>query len=100
MQIDEGDVRSILANPFYCLRQVAPIFCEDHEPMISEAQWVKAGVQFIKEYGAEEYLLYLLANLKGDYATGQFQEAPTGYKHLSRGPSFWRHLFGPVEPTL
>lgn len=76
----EGDIKSIVTNPFYCLRKISPVFCEDHQPLISEAKWVKAGVEFIKCNGAEEYLLYLLANLKGDYATGQSEEAPTGYE--------------------
>jgi len=76
----EGDVKSILTNPFYCLRKVAPSFCQDHEPLISEAQWINAGVEYIKQNGAEEYLLYLLANLKGDYTSGRSKEGPTGYR--------------------
>jgi hypothetical protein len=61
------ELRKIFANPFYCLRQVEENFTVDHEPLVSEEQWIKAGVQVIKESGAEVFLRDLLENLKGNY---------------------------------
>jgi hypothetical protein len=60
----ELDVKLILANPFYCLRVVAPVFAMEHEPLMTEEKFIKAGVQLIKEVGAAEYIRLVLENLK------------------------------------
>ena len=57
----------ILANPFYCLEKVDSIFVETHEPLVSEEDWIKAGMKIIEEIGAEQYLKLVLDNLKGNY---------------------------------
>jgi hypothetical protein len=52
--MSEDDVRRMLANPFYAIT-VAPIFCEEHEPIVSEDQWIAAAARDIEENGAEEF---------------------------------------------
>jgi hypothetical protein len=49
------DVQKMLLNPNYCLSE---------PPVISEAQWIKAGAQFIAQMGPENYLRALLDVLK------------------------------------
>lgn len=58
-------VRRMLTNPFYCIR-VDRSFCEEHDFIRTEEQFVKAGVELIRREGAEVYIRNLLANLKGD----------------------------------
>jgi hypothetical protein len=65
--IMEEDVKRILTNPFYCLCNIDPIFCQQHETLITEENWITTAKQFIKREGAEEFLKHLLANLKGQY---------------------------------
>ena len=65
--ITEEEVKRILTNPFYCLSRIDPIFCIQHEALITEEEWITAAKQFIKQEGAEEFLKHLLANLKGQY---------------------------------
>jgi len=62
-KLTEEDLRRILTNPYYCL----PHFQDEHPIMIDEETWVRAGVNLIKEIGAEEYLKNPLENLKGNY---------------------------------
>jgi hypothetical protein len=69
MKISKTDVEKMLSNPFYCLPKIAPIFIEEHEPLVTEEQWIKAGAKSIKEIGAEKFLSNLLENLKGNYPT-------------------------------
>ncbi len=75
------DVKKIFANPFYCLKQVHPIFCEEHEPLITEEHFIAVGIKAIYEFGAEKYLRLLLANLKGEYVKSP-DDSPEGYKNL------------------
>lgn len=70
MNLSTGDLAKVVANPFYCLPQIDPIFIIEHEPLVSEDVWVQAGVQAIKETGAELFLKNLLENLKGNYPKG------------------------------
>jgi hypothetical protein len=58
------DVRKIICNPYYCLRNWTP-GTDVHEPMISEEQWINAAKAMIEMEGAETFLRNLLANLKG-----------------------------------
>jgi hypothetical protein len=37
----EEELSKVLANPFYCLRSVHPIFAQDHDTLVSEEQWVQ-----------------------------------------------------------
>jgi hypothetical protein len=63
----EEELSKVLANPFYCLRSVHPIFAQDHDTLVSEEQWVKASANLIREIGEEKFLRLLLENLKGHY---------------------------------
>jgi len=65
----EEELSKVLANPFYCLRSVHPIFVQDHDTLVSEEQWVKASANLIREIGAEKFLRLLLENLKGNYCS-------------------------------
>jgi hypothetical protein len=62
------DISRILANPFYCIN-ISENMVGEHEPLISEEDWIKAGVKSIKEDGdgGEKYLKHLLENLKGNF---------------------------------
>ena len=59
-------LQRIIANPFYAIN-IHPDLVGEHEAMITEEEWIKAGVNAIKESGAETYLKNLLANLKGEF---------------------------------
>jgi len=63
----EPELSKIVANPFYCLSSVHPIFAQDHEPLISEEMWIGAAAAAIKNMGSEKFLRLLLENLKGNY---------------------------------
>ena len=56
----------MLMNPYYAIRLDSGLFSE-HEPMVTEDQWVAANTRLISELGTEAYLRQLLAVLKGDY---------------------------------
>lgn len=60
-------LKQIISNPFYCLRSVSPLFSHDHDPIVSEADWIKAGAKLISDIGPEQYLRLMLDNLKGKY---------------------------------
>jgi len=64
------ELELIFSNPFYCIT-IEPTMCMEHPPMVTEEEWIQAGVNLIKEIGAEKYLTRLLQNLKGDYVTGE-----------------------------
>ena len=63
----EEEISKIVANPFYCLSRVDPIFAQDHEALISEEMWIGAAAAAVKDMGAEKFLRLLLENLKGNY---------------------------------
>jgi hypothetical protein len=60
------DIQRLITNPFYCIN-IAPMLCAEHEPMISEEQWISAATKLINESGPEVFLRNLLENLKGNY---------------------------------
>ena len=62
------ELKLIIANPFYCTN-IHPSMAELHEPLISEEEWIKAGVKSIEENGAEEFLKLLIKNLNGGYVS-------------------------------
>lgn len=71
----------MISNPFYCLPEVAMIFAEEHECLISEEKWIDANVNLIKEIGAKEFLKNLLENLKGNFERSpEFPGSVEGYK--------------------
>ena len=56
----------LLSNPVYAVK-ISPTVCMPLEPLISEDDFIKAGVKLIEDIGAESYLRNLLENLKGNY---------------------------------
>ncbi len=66
-KLSENDVARMLSNPFYCLKKIDETFVIGHPVMVTEEEFIKAGVQLIKESGAENYIRHLLENLKGRY---------------------------------
>ncbi len=71
----------IMTNPYYCLPRVHEIFFHQHEPMITEEEFVKAGLIMIEEVGAKRYIELLLENLKGNdpYPGITELDVPDGY---------------------
>lgn len=63
--VDESNAKKILVNPYYTV-VINKGLSEEHEPIISEEDWVKANAKLIKEIGAEEWLHRLLSVLKGE----------------------------------
>ncbi|MEV6198632.1 hypothetical protein AB0M64_01510 [Streptomyces sp. NPDC051771] len=70
-------VLGVLLNPFSAV-EIHPSLAVPHEPLVSEDQWVQAGVRLIEEHGAELALRVLLKSLKGDYL-GADEGSPFGY---------------------
>jgi hypothetical protein len=63
----EEEISKIVANPFYCLSRVHPIFAQHHETLITEDAWIGAAAAVVKDMGAEKFLRLLLENLKGNF---------------------------------
>ncbi|MFI8260315.1 hypothetical protein [Streptomyces sp. NPDC085665] len=71
-------VAGIMINPFNAV-EIHPSLTIPHEPLMSEDEWVRAGVRLIEEFGAEFALRALLRTLKGDYV-GAEAGVPYGYE--------------------
>jgi hypothetical protein len=59
------EFKLMISNPFYCLDKISELYVQEHEPLISEKQWIEANVNLIKEMGPKKWLQLLLTNLKG-----------------------------------
>jgi hypothetical protein len=62
--MDENDTINMLINPFYAIN-IDPSLADEHDPLVSEEQWVQANLKLIDEIGAHEWLQHLLAVLQG-----------------------------------
>lgn len=62
--MDVNDIKDTLINPIYAIN-IEPDLVAEHEPLVSEAQWVQANVKLIEEIGAQAWLERLLAVLQG-----------------------------------
>ncbi len=62
--MDENDVKNMLINPYYAIN-IHPDLADEHEPLVTEEQWVQANLKLIDEIGAHEWLEHLLAVLQG-----------------------------------
>ncbi len=67
MAWNEASIKRILANPYYCLRSIDERLFGEHEPLVSEEEFIQAATRSIREQGAETYLKNLLKNLKGNF---------------------------------
>lgn len=63
----EDNLQRIIINPFYAIT-VAPQLTEEHEPAMSEAEWVQANASLMREMGSERWLRHLLDVLEGKVA--------------------------------
>jgi hypothetical protein len=61
--VDHNDLKEILANPYYAI-VITKALSEEHEPLVSEEDWIKANAKLIEEIGAEEWLRRLLDTLR------------------------------------
>lgn len=68
-----NDIEKILSNPFYCIQQVHPVFCEPHETVVTEEMFIGAAERMVEEIGLRNYLSLLLNNLKGDFVEGKME---------------------------
>ena len=62
----EIDMLALVVNPVYAIEIDEDLLFE-HEPLVSEDQWVAANVNLIEQMGAEAWLRELLSVLKGNY---------------------------------
>jgi hypothetical protein len=62
--MDADDVTNMFINPFYAIN-IEPDLAVEHEPLVSEADWVRANLKLMDEIGAQEWLERLLAVLQG-----------------------------------
>jgi hypothetical protein len=60
----QDNLQRIIINPFYAIT-VAPQLTEEHEPAMSEAEWVQANASLMREMGDASWLLQLLSVLEG-----------------------------------
>lgn len=64
--MDEDDITDMFINPFYAINiEPEPDLAEEHEPTMSETDWVRANLKLMDEIGAQEWLERLLAVLQG-----------------------------------
>ncbi|MEU8545167.1 hypothetical protein AB0C52_35080 [Streptomyces sp. NPDC048717] len=71
-------VAGMLINPFNAI-EIHPSLAVPHDLILSEDEWIRAGVRLIEEHGAEFALRAILQNLKGDYL-GAEEGSPFGYR--------------------
>jgi hypothetical protein len=62
--MDADDVTNMFINPFYAIN-IEPELAAEHEPLVSEADWVRANIKLMDEIGTQEWLERLLAVLQG-----------------------------------
>ena len=60
----EDSLQRIIINPFYAIT-VAGSLTEEHEPAMSEAEWVQANAFLMEQMGAAQWLRQLLDVLEG-----------------------------------
>jgi hypothetical protein len=60
----EDETINMLINPFYAIN-IDPGLADEHDPLVTEEQWVQANLKLIDEIGAHEWLQHLLAVLQG-----------------------------------
>ena len=59
----EDNLQRILINPFYAIT-VVPQLTTEHDPPMSEAEWIQANASLIREVGTERWLKRLLEVLE------------------------------------
>ena len=79
----EDNLQRIIINPFYAIT-IARSLTEEHDPAMSEAEWVQANASLIREMGSERWLRQLLDVLNGDIVTAEEVGGLFGYGAPSR----------------
>lgn len=78
--MDENDTVNMLINPYYAIN-ISPDLVGEHEPLVTQDQWVQANLRLLDEIGAREWLEHLLAVLQGGYPVGPNDpDIPGGYR--------------------
>jgi hypothetical protein len=78
--VDEKDAINMLINPYYAVN-ISPDLAGEHEPLVTQDQWIAANLRLIDDIGAHEWLTHLLATLQGDYPIGPDDpDIPGGYQ--------------------
>jgi len=67
--ISKHDFYQMLVNPYYAI-SVDRNLTDEHNPMISKEEWIKANKNLIKEIGLKQWMHRLLDCLEGDYPKG------------------------------
>jgi hypothetical protein len=88
----EDNVQRIMINPFYAIT-VASQLTQEHEPAMSEAEWVRVNALLMGEMGAERWLRQLLDVLEGK------SDAPDGPADPSEAVNI-DPLFAAAHPPL
>jgi len=81
----EDNLQRIMINPFYALT-VASQLTEEHEPPMSEEEWVQANVLLIRDRGAEAWLRQLVDVLEGKATPADEYVSP--YQAITIDPLF------------
>lgn len=63
--MEENDAVNMLINPYYAVN-ISPDLAGQHEPLVTQDQWIQANLRLLDEIGAHEWLEHLLAVLQGD----------------------------------
>jgi hypothetical protein len=61
--LDENQLKETLVNPYHAIT-IDKSLSDDHEPIISVEDWVKANTKLIDEIGAEPWLRLLLDTIQ------------------------------------
>jgi hypothetical protein len=64
--LETDDLIRILIDPYYAIN-VDPDIAAYHQPIVTKIDWIKANRRLIDELGADQWLIYLLSILEGEY---------------------------------
>ena len=67
LHFTQDNLQLIIINPFYAIT-IAQSLTEEHDPAMSEAEWVQANASLMRERGSEQWLRQLLDVLEGEAA--------------------------------
>lgn len=69
----EKETKDLFINPYYAIT-MAPVLATEHEPMVSEEQWIKVNLELMEQMGNEAWLKQLLTTLKtNDVPSGHIE---------------------------
>jgi hypothetical protein len=78
--MDENDAINMLINPYYAVN-ISSDLAGEHEPLVTQDQWIEANLRLLDEIGSRKWLEQLLAVLQGYYPVGPNDaDIPSGYR--------------------